>query len=272
VVEIGRRIGYYQGRRRDASATPFPIAYRETMAKTPTKKTAAKTTPAKQATAKTPLKAAAKKPAKAPAKKGVKKSVKPPPKKAAKKAVKRPAPKAVKKVAKKPAAKPAKKPVKKAAAEPAKKSGGKAVTKTVQKVAPKAAKKVAPRKVAKKSEAKDRWAEIRSLLGQRRAELVEEAHRTIDDSLAQEKEQMAEIGDRATEEIDDTFQSRLQGREAKLIAKIDETLARIARGDYGLCESCGEEIAYERLLARPVATLCIDCKTAQERREKNYRA
>jgi len=187
---------------------------------------------------------------------------------------------------KKTAAKTATK--KAAAKKPVKKTVKKAVAKTTAKkpaakrpAAKKAAvKKVAAKKVAKKGASRkrtkapkgdDRWAEIRDQLEGRRAELAGEARRTIDDSLSQEKEQMAEIGDRATEEIDDTFQARLKGREAKLIAKIDETLGRIARGEYGLCESCGEEIAYKRLLARPVATLCIDCKTAQERQEKNFR-
>jgi len=175
----------------------------------------------------------------------------------------------------------AKTPTKKSTAKAA--TGAAAKKKTVKKPAAKAAKagtrrpaaktakKGTPRKAAKPPKGDDRWAEIRAQLERRRAELVDEARRTIDDSLSQEKEQMAEIGDRATEEIDDTFQARLKGREAKLIAKIDETLGRIARGEYGLCESCGEEIAYKRLLARPVATLCIDCKTAQERQEKNYR-
>jgi len=164
-----------------------------------------------------------------------------------------------------------KKTVKKAAAKkPATKKPA-AKKAAVKKVAKKTVKKSASTKRTKASKVDDRWAEIRDQLEDRRAELAGEARRTIDDSLSQEKEQMAEIGDRATEEIDDTFQARLKGREAKLIAKIDETLGRIARGEYGLCESCGEEIAYKRLLARPVATLCIDCKTAQERQEKNFR-
>ena len=217
------------------------------MAKTPTKKTTAK---------KTTKKAAAKKP--------VKKTVK---KAAAKKTVKKAA---AKTTAKKPAAK--KKTVKKAVAKKTAAKRPAAKKPAVKKVVKKTAKKGAPRKRAKASKVDDRWAEIRDQLEGRRTELVGEARRTIDDSLSQEKEQMAEIGDRATEEIDDTFQARLKGREAKLIAKIDETLGRIARGEYGLCESCGEEIAYKRLLARPVATLCIDCKTAQERQEKNFRS
>jgi len=177
--------------------------------------------------------------------------------------------KTVKKTAKKAAAKTA--PKKIAPKKPAAKRAAAKKTAVKKVAAKKVAKRAAQRKRTKTPKVDDRWAEIRNQLEDRRAELAGEARRTIDDSLSQEKEQMAEIGDRATEEIDDTFQARLKGREAKLIAKIDETLGRIARGEYGLCESCGEEIAYKRLLARPVATLCIDCKTAQERQEKNFR-
>jgi DnaK suppressor protein len=138
----------------------------------------------------------------------------------------------------------------------------------------KVAKKAAPAKspkVTKTGQPKDRWAAIRAQLEARRAELLADAQQVLEGSLGNEKEVMAEIGDRATEEIDDNFQARLKGREHKLIAKIDDTLARMARGEYGLCESCGEEIAYARLLARPVTTMCIDCKTAQEAEERNFR-
>ena len=61
---------------------------------------------------------------------------------------------------------------------------------------------------------------------------------------------------------------RNRDRERKLIKKIDETIARIDSGDYGYCESCGIEIGLRRLEARPTATLCIDCKTLEEIREK----
>jgi DnaK suppressor protein len=160
---------------------------------------------------------------------------------------------------------------------PAKKTTASAAKKVAKKAAPKkaAAKPAATKtkKVAKKSPAKskDRWAAIRAQLEARRAELLADAQHVLEGSLGSEKEVMAEIGDRATEEIDDNFQARLKGREHKLIAKIDDTLARMARGEYGLCESCGEEIAYARLLARPVTTMCIDCKTAQEAEERNFR-
>jgi DnaK suppressor protein len=61
---------------------------------------------------------------------------------------------------------------------------------------------------------------------------------------------------------------RLKEREQKLLKKIDEALDRIAQGTFGVCESCGGEIGFKRLKARPVTTLCIDCKTRQEEDEK----
>ena len=50
---------------------------------------------------------------------------------------------------------------------------------------------------------------------------------------------------------------------------VDQAIAKIEAGEYGLCESCGEEIGNKRLEARPVAELCIDCKAEQERLERN---
>jgi DnaK suppressor protein len=61
---------------------------------------------------------------------------------------------------------------------------------------------------------------------------------------------------------------RNRDRERKLIKKIDETMGRIDGEDYGYCESCGAEIGLKRLEARPTATLCIDCKTLDEMRER----
>jgi RNA polymerase-binding transcription factor len=151
---------------------------------------------------------------------------------------------------------------------PAKKTASVAKKAPTKKSAPKKGQKTAKKSTTKP---KDRWAVIRAQLESRRAELLADAQQVLEGSLGSEKEVMAEIGDRATEEIDDNFQARLKGREHKLIAKIDDTLARMARGEYGLCEACGEEIAYARLLARPVTTMCIDCKTAQEAEERNFR-
>ena len=62
--------------------------------------------------------------------------------------------------------------------------------------------------------------------------------------------------------------ARNRDRERKLIKKINETIARIEAAEYGYCDSCGVEIGLKRLEARPTATLCIDCKTLDELREK----
>jgi DnaK suppressor protein len=78
----------------------------------------------------------------------------------------------------------------------------------------------------------------------------------------------ADPNDRATQESDMALELRNKDRERKLIKKIDETLSKIDSGDYGYCESCGVEIGLKRLEARPTASLCIDCKTLEEIREK----
>jgi DnaK suppressor protein len=75
--------------------------------------------------------------------------------------------------------------------------------------------------------------------------------------------------DRATQEEEFTLELRTRDRERKLIKKIEESLVDVENGDYGYCESCGVEIGIRRLEARPTATLCIDCKTLAEIREKN---
>lgn len=74
--------------------------------------------------------------------------------------------------------------------------------------------------------------------------------------------------DRATMESDRSFELRIRGRERKLMDKVEEALARIDDGTFGVCAGCGEEITVKRLQARPVAKYCIDCKTRQEQREK----
>jgi DnaK suppressor protein len=78
----------------------------------------------------------------------------------------------------------------------------------------------------------------------------------------------ADPNDRASQESDMALELRNRDRERKLIKKIDETLGKIDADDYGYCESCGVEIGLKRLEARPTATLCIDCKTLDEIRER----
>ena len=78
----------------------------------------------------------------------------------------------------------------------------------------------------------------------------------------------ADPNDRASQESDIALELRNRDRERKLIKKVDESIARIDSGDYGFCDSCGVEIGLKRMEARPTATMCIDCKTLEEHREK----
>ncbi len=77
-----------------------------------------------------------------------------------------------------------------------------------------------------------------------------------------------DLGDQATAETDRSFMLRLRGREQRLLKKIDEAVERIDNGTFGICDDCGEEIDINRLEARPVTTMCIECKTLQEEEEK----
>jgi DnaK suppressor protein len=77
-----------------------------------------------------------------------------------------------------------------------------------------------------------------------------------------------DMGDQATAETDRNFMLRLRSREQKLIKKIDEALDRIDSGTFGICDDCGMEINIKRLDARPVTTLCMECKTQQEEEER----
>lgn len=77
-----------------------------------------------------------------------------------------------------------------------------------------------------------------------------------------------DLGDQATAEIDRNFMLRIKGRERKLIKKVEEAIERINQGVFGICDKCGLEIDIRRLEARPVTTMCIECKTLQEEEEK----
>jgi DnaK suppressor protein len=109
---------------------------------------------------------------------------------------------------------------------------------------------------------------IKKKLERQRSELIHEAEQTLNSKIGQEKESFPDPTDQAVAELDSNFVLRLRGREQKLLKKIDEAIARIDSGTYGVCESCGGPISMRRLEARPVTTLCIECKTLQEEEEK----
>jgi DnaK suppressor protein len=97
--------------------------------------------------------------------------------------------------------------------------------------------------------------------------LMEEVDRTVH-HMQDEATNFPDPNDRATQESEFSLELRTRDRERKLIKKIDEGLTRLTEHEYGYCEACGVEIGIRRLEARPTATLCIDCKTLDEIREK----
>jgi DnaK suppressor protein len=109
---------------------------------------------------------------------------------------------------------------------------------------------------------------IKKKLLKQREDLLSEAGHTLNNKLSTEKESFPDPTDQAVAELDNNFLLKLRGREQKLLKKIDEAISRIDSGSYGVCESCGGQINIKRLEARPVTTLCIECKTAQEEEEK----
>ena len=86
--------------------------------------------------------------------------------------------------------------------------------------------------------------------------------------LKDEPKHFADLNDRATQEEEFNLELKARDREADFVSKIDEALKSLHDGDYGYCEECGIEIGIRRLEARPTATLCIDCKTLAEMRER----
>lgn len=98
-------------------------------------------------------------------------------------------------------------------------------------------------------------------------ELMEEVDRTMS-HMKDEASNFPDPADRATQEEEFALELRTRDRERKLIKKIDQTLETIKNDEYGWCDQCGVEIGIRRLEARPTATLCIDCKTLDEIKEK----
>ncbi len=114
---------------------------------------------------------------------------------------------------------------------------------------------------------KNKLEKFRELLQEQMDKLLREAGKTVSE-MTDEKTNFPDPTDRASLESDRNFELRIRDRERKLISKIREALDRIDAGDFGECEDCGELIGEARLKARPVTTLCIECKTEQERQEK----
>lgn len=108
---------------------------------------------------------------------------------------------------------------------------------------------------------------FKELLQKRRGEILQYADDTVTD-MNDQTDNYPDPTDRASIESDRNFILRLRERERLLLVKIDEALERIDNEEFGICESCGADIGAKRLEARPVTTLCIECKTRAEAAEK----
>ncbi len=108
---------------------------------------------------------------------------------------------------------------------------------------------------------------FRNQLEKMLSDIQEKGQSTIED-MSGTSQSYADPADRASQESDQFFTLRLRDRDRKLVSKIKEALERIDDGTYGYCEACGDQISIPRLKARPVTTLCIECKSKQEEEER----
>ena len=177
------------------------------------------------------------------------------------------------KVAQKAKVTPKKKVTPKAKVTPKKKGTPKTKVTTTRKVAPKTAKPAsrtdATPKVKKGAKVTPREKKIRDI----KKNLISQKKTLLAGALEALNELpgptvFPDLGDQATAEIDRNFMLRLRGRERKLLKKIEEAIERIDQGVFGICDKCGLEINIKRLEARPVTTMCIECKILQEEEEK----
>ena len=108
---------------------------------------------------------------------------------------------------------------------------------------------------------------LKEMLTQNLSDITLQINKEVMDS-SEIRDRSYDLLDRATFEISDKIASRITERQSKVIKKINLSLEKLTKGDYGICEECGEEIPHQRLMARPIAALCIDCKREQEHMEQ----
>ena len=111
---------------------------------------------------------------------------------------------------------------------------------------------------------------FKELLEQRRQELFSQAESTKEKGYVFDPDDLPDEVDLASSEADQSLNMRLRDRERVLLRKIEKAIKKIEQGEFGICESCGEEIGAKRLEARPVTDLCINCKEEQEKVEKSF--
>jgi DnaK suppressor protein len=117
---------------------------------------------------------------------------------------------------------------------------------------------------------KDKLKMFKETLEAKRKQILENAQNTLADEMTLDADDLPDEMDLASSEYLQSFTFRLRGREKFLLEKVEHALEKIEDGSFGLCEECGEEIAFKRLEARPETNLCIRCKEEQERAERDF--
>ena len=110
--------------------------------------------------------------------------------------------------------------------------------------------------------------QCRTLLVEQRERILRDVGRVLSGELDVDPDDFPDEIDTAVAESNTSFTGQIRDREDRLLAKIDRMLEKVGQGTYGECEGCGDEIGVKRLVARPVASLCIACKEDQERDER----
>lgn len=111
---------------------------------------------------------------------------------------------------------------------------------------------------------------FKDLLIEERNNLIKKASKTLAEEATLDVNELPDEIDQASAEYSQSFIFRLRDREKYYLSKIDKALEKIESGEFGTCETCGDEISTKRLEARPVTTLCIRCKEEQEMEERSY--
>jgi len=111
---------------------------------------------------------------------------------------------------------------------------------------------------------------FQGILEARKLEIAQQEEAIKEKGIAFDPDDLPDEVDLASSEADQSINLRLRDRERVLLRKIEKALKKIESGEYGVCESCGEDIETKRLEARPVADLCIRCKEEQEQQERSY--
>ena len=114
----------------------------------------------------------------------------------------------------------------------------------------------------------EQLAQIKDSIDKQRQEILDKLNQRCEEGY--EPEVRGDEADIANSEGIALTMERLQSRDRRLLKKLDEAMRWVDSEDFGYCESCGEEIGFKRLLARPAARQCIDCKQNEEQRERGY--